>query len=110
MLAEDGGDDVVASGADELSGRVGVNAGVAADPLPALPELHAPSSIAQDPRRAAHLDRLTPPECHVTPMRIRGCAAGVSQRMIVTRFDEGIDTHPAVAFPSVTCRKKALPA
>jgi hypothetical protein len=30
--------------------------------------------------------------------------------MIDTRLASGIDTHPAVAPPSVTCRKNALPA
>jgi hypothetical protein len=54
--------------------------------------------------------RPTRPDCHVTPIKIRGCADGVSQRMIVMRFDCGMETQPAVGPPSVTCRKKALPA
>jgi len=81
-----------------------------ADPLPGLPEVQAARSAAQHPSRAAHVDRLTPPECHVTPIRIRGCVPGVSHRMIVTRFAAGMATHPAVALPSVTWRKNALPA
>jgi hypothetical protein len=47
--------------------------------------------------------------CHATPMRIRGCAAGVSHFMIETRCACEIATQPAVALPSVTCRKNALP-
>ena len=43
-------------------------------------------------------------------MRMRGWADGVSQRMSVTSFDCAIATHPAVAYPSVTCRKNAEPA
>jgi len=54
--------------------------------------------------------RLTGPESHDTPMRIRGCAPGDSHRMIETRVPCGIDTQPAVAEPSLTCRKNALPA
>ena len=48
--------------------------------------------------------------CHATPIRMRGWAAGVSQRMSGTSVDCGIATQPAVADPSVTCRKNALPA
>jgi len=61
---------------------------------------------------SAHLRRPTsiPPGCHATPMRIRGCADGVSHCMIETRSLCGIATQPAVALPSVTCRKNALPA
>lgn len=59
----------------------------------------------------AHLRKAnaTPPGCHATPMRILGCAAGVSHLMIETRLACGIPMQPAVAEPSVTCRKKALP-
>lgn len=48
--------------------------------------------------------------CHATPIRIRGWVAGVSQRMIDTSVLCGMATQPAVAVPSVTCRKNALPA
>ena len=51
----------------------------------------------------------TRPGCHETPMRIRGWADGTSQRMIVTKLLCGIATQPAVAYPSVTCRKNAEP-
>lgn len=50
------------------------------------------------------------PACHNVPMRIRGCADGVSQRISETSFVCGIEMQPAVAEPSVTCRKNALPA
>ena len=58
----------------------------------------------------ARTARLTGPESHDTPMRIRGCAPGESHRMIETRVPCGIETQPAVAEPSLTCRKNALPA
>lgn len=52
----------------------------------------------------------TPLACHVTPMRMRGWAVGVSHRMIDTSVLCGIEMQPAVAEPSLTCRKNALPA
>ena len=52
----------------------------------------------------------TDPACHATPMRMRGWADGVSHRMIDTRLLCGIATQPAVAEPTETCRKNALPA
>lgn len=47
---------------------------------------------------------------HATPIRMRGCSDGASHFMIATRFADGTATQPAVGLPSVTCRKKALPA
>ncbi|MDT4921299.1 MAG: hypothetical protein QOI15_2201 [Pseudonocardiales bacterium] len=63
----------------------------------------------------------TPPPCHArkrcaagdrvqpTPMRMRGWAPGFSQRISRTSFACRMATQPAVAYPSVTCRKNALP-
>ena len=45
-----------------------------------------------------------------TPMRIRGCCDGSSQRRIRTSWSRSIDTQPCVGSPTVTCRKNALPA
>jgi predicted NBD/HSP70 family sugar kinase len=47
----------------------------------------------------------TRPGCHATPIRIRGWVDGASHCMIETRLLCGIATQPAVAAPSVTCRK-----
>lgn len=47
--------------------------------------------------------------CHAVPIRMRGCADGVSHRMRLTRVVCGIATQPAVGAPSVTWRKNADP-
>jgi len=52
----------------------------------------------------------TRPPSHDTPMRILGWVDGLSHRISETSLDCEIATHPAVAPPSVTCRKNALPA
>ena len=123
--AAGGRGDLAASVVDAVDGRLttGDGAELAGGPDDAdtvlgggwVTELHAatamPTSSPPPSRvslRAAGTN--TGPGSHATPIRILGCAAGVSQRMIETKSASGIATHPAVAEPSVTCRKKALPA
>jgi hypothetical protein len=76
---------------------------------------HAASRATAAAAAALRSVRLTYPgwhgaQCHGVPMSIRGWVLGVSQRITVLRLSDGIDTHPAVAEPTETCRKKALPA
>jgi hypothetical protein len=60
---------------------------------------------------AARRDELrgTRQGCHAVPIRMRGWVDGASQRIRVTSLLCGIATQPAVARPSVTCRKNAEP-
>ena len=96
----------VAGAADEL-----LAAGVADDPRPVWADEQAVSATAvARTSRAAERGNHTRPGSHEMPMRIRGCVEGASQLMIETRLACGIATQPAVALPSVTCRKNALPA
>jgi hypothetical protein len=82
--------------------------------VPAVPDVQATTRAAtarQDPKTAALPERrLTPPECHAMPIKIRGWVPGVRNQCIrVTRLPCGIATQPAVGWPSVTCRKNAEP-
>lgn len=71
-----------------------------------------PARINSDARGSTNRRKSTNTRsgCHATPIRIRGWAAGVSHRMIDASVLCGTATQPAVARPSVTCRKNALPA
>jgi hypothetical protein len=87
--------------------RTGVDASCRAG---ADADVHAVSAISAAPTSRQLGNRTnTPSGCHATPMRMRGCAVGVSHFMIVTSRACEIATQPAVARPSVTCRKNALP-
>lgn len=67
-------------------------------PAECLSEVHAVASATQHPSAATILRCPTRPECHATPMRIRGWVAEVRNHFIkVTRFACGIATQPAVA-------------
>ncbi|MDT4939257.1 MAG: hypothetical protein QOG80_2928 [Pseudonocardiales bacterium] len=107
------GRDVLGAG-DVEAGELGAAAADdvrAASPvgLPAVVDAHAVSTrtapIAADRERTR-----TRPGCHVTPMRIRGWVVGASHCISATRLLSGMATHPAVGWPSVTCRNTALPA
>ena len=102
-------DVVVALGAAATGLGVRVGLGVA-DGRCAEPDEHAVASVAATASAPPIRRNPTRSGCHETPMRMRGCAEGVSQRINDTSLVCGMDTHPAVALPSVTCRKNALPA
>ena len=94
---------------------VGVAGRVAGRGAVKVPDLQADSSVTavRQPMIRTRANRAgTRPACHDVPMRIRGCAVGVSQRMIEISFAWPIATHPAVGpVPrGCTCRKNALPA
>ncbi len=95
-------DGLDADGLDGLAEHA-VKAATTATPTTLTP---APTTLTQAPRAVRCR---TPSGCHVTPIRMRGCAFGVSQRSRLISFVRAIATHPAVGVPSVTCRKKALP-
>jgi hypothetical protein len=79
--------------------------------VPELPE-HAASAEAASAvtaHRAPGRPRLIRSACHAVPIRMRGCADGVSHRINPTSVVCGIATQPAVGAPSVTCRKNADP-
>jgi hypothetical protein len=79
-------------------------------PWPARTEAHALRLTSAAPTSAQRRKRTdTPSGCHATPMRMRGWVAGVSHLMTGVSRLCAIATQPAVARPSVTCRKNALP-
>jgi hypothetical protein len=109
---------VVGAGVLEVGGvlgaaatGLGVSVGVGVDDG-SCAELveHAATSVAATASAAPIRRKPTRSGCHETPMRMRGCAEGVSQCINDTSFVCEIATHPAVGAPSVTCRKNALPA
>lgn len=71
----------------------------------------AAAASVTTPRASTDIRRpVTGPGCHEwTPMRMRGCADGVSQRSRLITLLCATDTQPAVDEPSLTCRKNALP-
>jgi hypothetical protein len=100
-----------AVGVDAVTGDLPVDepGGV---PVPGVPDvvLHA-ASVSAARTNAARRDELrgTRPGCHAVPIKMRGWVDGASQRIRVTSLACGIATQPAVARPSVTCRKNAEP-
>lgn len=99
-----GGDDVTGVvPADDAPGGVLVRC-VPGDVLHAARVSAARTNAARRDESAG-----TSPGCHAVPIRMRGWVDGVSQRIRVTSLLCGIATQPAVARPSVTCRKNAEP-
>jgi hypothetical protein len=106
--------DAVGTDDDDLGVTAAV-VGSAADPLEQAAAHQASTTtpaicslIAYSQSRAAR--PAAPDRSYGMPINIRGCAVGCSQRISRTSFHCGIATQPAVAVPSVTCRKNALPA
>jgi hypothetical protein len=100
------------AGGDDVTGVVpaeDASGGVLAPGAPGE-VLHA-ARVNAARTNAARRDELrgTGPGCHAVPIRMRGWVDGASQRISVTSFACGIATQPAVARPSVTCRKNAEP-
>lgn len=109
-----GRDDACVDGAggDDVTGPVPAVDAPGRELAPGVPGevLHA-ARVSAASAHAARRDELrgTRPGCHADPIRMRGWVDGASQRIRVTSLLCGIATQPAVARPSVTCRKNAEP-
>ncbi|MDT4901771.1 MAG: hypothetical protein QOJ78_2701 [Pseudonocardiales bacterium] len=101
--------ELTAAGEADVDALAGVVALAGGRGLVAEPEQPAAARESRTSETKSLLRRAIAPGCHVTPMRIRGWVEGVSQRMIEMSLVCEIATQPAVARPSVTCRKNALP-
>ncbi len=103
-------------GCDDVAGRLVVAGELSGAPCPARTADVQPISVsdASAPAASRRIEMTvgagTRPPSHDTPMRILGWVDGLSHRISETSLDCEIATHPAVAPPSVTCRKNALPA